>query len=1001
MPLQKNGINIPFGQGIDTKTDPKQVQAGKLLALTNSVFQAGGELQKRNGFGNLTTVPFTDATTLTTAEGALIATGVDLYAYSADTNQWLDQGLVQPVNLSVVSSVRNSAAQTSVDSVTVDSGLTFSVFVDQTGNYYQIYGEALITRVKLPGDANQLRAFALGRYFIVTFIQTVAGTPHLRYIAIPQSTPTVPGSPVDISTQIHDIHAAYDGFVANNNLYISWYGSDVGGSVRTTYISSTLVLGPVVVATNQLVQLLSVTADISGSTPIIWVTWWASGTGNAKTHAYDHNLLTVKATTTLFLGIPIAEITTIATNMVMTYYYEIISTYPYAPGTVRSDYIIRNTINQIGSGMGSDTQLLRSVGIASKPFFGPNNFIYILVAYGGVLQPTYFLVRDTGTETDDQGQIIMKLAYSNGNGYVIGQVLPSVSLNNDTFSVSYLIKDLLQAVNKNQGVANIDGVYTQTGINIANFQINMAQQYSSDIATALHLTGGFVWEYDGVKPVEHSFHVWPEDIGATTATTGGSLSAQQYFYAVTYEWTDNAGMLHRSAPSVPSGLVTTGSTSSNTLNIPTLRLTYKTTVRIVIYRWSAAQQIYYQITSIQNPLLSDPTIDNVTYVDTQSDAAILGNNILYTTGGVVEDIAAPASDVSTLFKSRMWVVDSEDKNLLWFSKQVIEQTPVEFSDLFTVYIAPTTGAQGSTGPITALSSMDDKLIIFKKDAIYYLTGIGPDNTGANNDFTDPVFITSTAGCDNQHSIVLMPMGIMFQSDKGIWLLGRDLQTTYIGADVEAFTNISQANSAVSVPATNQVRFVMNSGVQLMYDYYYSQWGTFTGAGAISSTLYKGKHTLLNSVNLVSQETTGEYLDNTTPVLMGFTTAWIKLTGLQGFQRMYYFFILGSFVSAHRLNVGISYDYNPALTQTVTIDPINTRTTWGDDNSWGSGSPWGGGDLLEQWRVFVERQKCQSIQITVNELQGSPEGTGLTLSGLNFVIGAKKGYPKLPARQSVG
>ena len=54
-----------------------------------------------------------------------------------------------------------------------------------------------------------------------------------------------------------------------------------------------------------------------------------------------------------------------------------------------------------------------------------------------------------------------------------------------------------------------------------------------------------------------------------------------------------------------------------------------------------------------------------------------------------------------LFDTRLWMVDAEDQNLLWFSKQVIEATPVEMSDLLTMYIAPTTSSEGNTGPITA------------------------------------------------------------------------------------------------------------------------------------------------------------------------------------------------------------------------------------------------------------------------------------------------------------
>lgn len=991
MALDKNSIQIPFGQGVDTKTDSKQVPVGKLLNLKNAVFNTGGELQKRNGFNKLSTLPAEDATTLTTASGNLVATGKNLYAYSADTDQWLNQGMVQPVSLSVQALVRDSESQTTVDSVTHSNGMSFTVYTDASGSYYQVYSEALVVREALPATANQPRCFILGRYFIVTFIATVLGSPHLQYIAVPINRPDEPTAATDISTQIDSLTAAYDGFVANNNLYLSWNGSDGGGAIRSAYMTQVLVLNAASTIPGENGDLISVTADTSQSTPVIWVSWWDDTSNDLKTAAYGPTLLPVLSTTVVSASIELEALTSIATDMAVTLYCDIQNDYSYA--AIRTDYLSKVSVTQAGS-VGSFSTFLRSVGLASKPFYGPEDETFMWVAYGGSLQPSYFLINDSG-------DIIAKLAYSNGIGFPTTQILPQVSVNDGMYSVGYLIKDTLQPVNKTQGSEVVSAVYASTGVNRCDFTINTAQQHSSDIAGALHLTGGMIWEYDSVQPVEHSFHVWPEDVDVTTSASGGFLTAQEYFYVATYEWTDAAGQLHRSAPSIPFSITTTGSTSSNTVNIPTLRLTYKPNARIVIYRWSVAQQTYYQVTSITSPLINDPTVDQLTYVDTLADSSIIGNTILYTTGGVVENIAAPASDCSALFKSRMFVLDSSNKNLLWYSKQVIEETPVEFSDLFTLYVAPTTGAQGSTGPITALSAMDDKLIIFKSNAIYYLTGTGPDNTGKNNDFTDPVFVTSTSGCNNQNSIVFTPLGIMAQSNKGIWLLKRDLGTEYIGADVEAYVQGARVNSAVVVPGTNQVRFVLDTGITLMYDYYYGQWGVFDGIPAISSTLYNGQHTILNSFNLVLQETPGSYLDNSNPVLMSLTTSWIKLLGLQGFQRAYYFFLLGSFVSSHRLNIGISYDFNPSKVQTIAITPINTTTTWGSDPSWGALSPWGGGDLIEQWRVFFSRQKCQSVQISIDELQGSAEGSGLTLSGLNFVIGGKKSYPKLPAKQSVG
>jgi hypothetical protein len=577
--------------------------------------------------------------------------------------------------------------------------------------------------------------------------------------------------------------------------------------------------------------------------------------------------------------------------------------------------------------------------------------------------------------------------------------------------VPYLANDFLATVNKGTNLpagTPSNAIYTQTGVNLATFSINTIGQYSSEIASALHLTGGQLWEYDGVRPVEHGFQVWPENTAVTTSPTGGMIGAGTYYYQFTYEWTDNAGNLHRSAPSIPIVITTTGSTSSNTLYVPTLRLTYKVApnpVRIVGYRWSVAQQVYYQFTSLTSPTINNPAVDLVTIVDTLSDAEILGNVILYTTGGVIEDIAAPASVASALFNNRLFLIDAEDRNLLWFSKQVIEAVPVEMSDLLTLYVAPTTGAQGSTGPMTALAAMDDKLIVFKANAIYYINGTGPDNTGANSTFSDAIFITSAVGCPNPSSIVLMPNGLMFQSDKGIWLLGRDLSTTYIGAPVETY-NSETVMSAQAIPATNQVRFVLSSNLTLMYDYFFNQWGTFTNKFAISSTLYNSTDTYLNSFGNVYQEKANTYLDGSDPVLMSVTTGWINAAGLQGYERFYFANLLGTYFTPFKLNVLLAYDYNiGAPEQQIVVAPDNYVANWGGEALWGSGPAWGGEGQVFSARLFPQKQKCQSFQVTINEQYdnsfGTSPGAGLSLSGLALIIGVKRGYRTQSAAKSFG
>ncbi len=1036
MPLQKTTVPINFIKGLDLKSDPFQVQVGNFLNLNNSIFTTAGRLTKRPGYQSLTTLPNSFiSTTLTTLNDNLIATGPNLYALSQDTGQWLDQGTVQPVQLSTQPLVRVGTSQTSPDAAVVASGLTCLVYMDNGQGYYQISdsrtGQQIVTRTILPSGGSSPRVFALDNYFIILFITSGA---ILQYISIPIANPSSPAPAINFTTNstMRSTTAGYDGYVANNTLYVSWNGTST--VIYIASLSGNLVLTSASIAATFDADFLSVTVDktVSPLSNYIWVSFWYNGTMNGYSASFSSNFAPVTTATPIITGVDISELTTIAANSLLSIFYENINDYaaPYPGGpismtAVRSDFISKLTVTPAvtppGIGTASPTTvMLRSVGLASKPFFGATGTIYMLVAYGCITQissldnsnqPSYFL-------TDSLGNIIMRLAYSNGGGYAISQVLPTVN-SNAAFSVAFLNNDFLAAVNKTTNPASgtpTNAIYTQTGVNLATFTINDSGQHSSEIAGALHLTGGQLWEYDGVKPVELGFQVWPENVSYTTSGAGGLITANTYNYVFTYEWTDNQGNLHRSAPSIPLVVTTTGSTSTNTLYVPTLRLTYKqpflaptspnvkNPVRIVGYRWSTSQEVFYQFTSLTMPTLDDTTIDFVVITDTKSDAQILGNTILYTTGGVVEDIAPPASIDSALYGSRLFLIDAEDPNLLWYSKQVIENTPVEMSDLFTIYIAPTTGAQGSTGPMTALAAMDDKLIIFKKDAIYYITGTGPDNTGANNDFSSPIFITSGVGTSNPDSIVLTPNGLMFQSDKGIWQLGRDLSTTYIGAPVETY-NSAIVQSTQMIPATTYVLFVLNNNLTLMYDYFYNQWGTHSNVSAIFSTLYQGLHTYLNPFGQVFQNAPGTYLDGSEPVLMSLTTSWINIAGLQGYERFYAANLLGTYFSPFNLNVSLAYNYNPSFEQSTIITPDNATANYGGEALWGSGGPWGGPGNVFSARLFPQRQKTQSFQMTIQEVYdpsfGQPAGEGLSLSGLLLLVGIKKGNRTQSAKKSFG
>jgi hypothetical protein len=132
---------------------------------------------------------------------------------------------------------------------------------------------------------------------------------------------------------------------------------------------------------------------------------------------------------------------------------------------------------------------------------------------------------------------------------------------------------------------------------------------------------------------------------------------------------------------------------------------------------------------------------------------------------------------------------------------------------------------------------------------------------------------------------------------------------------------------------------------------------------------------------------------------------MNLAGLHGYQRAYFLYLLGTYYTTHKLNVSINYDYNPNLTQQIIVSPTNYNPPYGSQSPYGNQTPYGGPSQLEQWKLHLQRQLCESVQVTITETFdssfGVPAGAGLTLSGLNFIVGLKKGMRPLGLSNSAG
>jgi len=913
------------------------------------------------------------------------------------------------------------------------------------------------------------RVYAHNNNFVIIYSASVSGTDRLQYTRVSSVTLTAEAPVQISSDFLYNTQGDFDAVSGQGNLYIVWQSSNANSRVNAIALDPSFNLGLPVVVSSGTIRSKIVTCAFDTTTNNLSVVYYDDGTtGGTGPSLYlsirSLTLTSVLAQTTVVavLNPLVSNVAVVSVSGTNTILFERINSYTYSP-TVPTNYISKVNVTTAGV-VGSVSDLIRGNGLASK-IFSIDSELYVTTAHQSPEQDSYFVINLDGKVVSKHayqlgdGYVrrglpnvtvsnhLANFCYLNKISTTIGQ-----SGVTEAAGINYLdltIGNVPVSIGELGGNLNASGgfLWSYDGVMVSE---NNFFLYPENI----NVSGTVPWNTSGGLIVEKYFYT----VLYKTFDSQGNIIQGAPSTTLTYEvlasgstFTANATLGNNTLTNVSSftgvqvgqrlsgtgfslATISAIDTSANTITLnttasanstgatytinsavksvsikaPTLRtsnrdqsVTTGKPIFIEVYRSSTSQPVDYFIGGTVN----DPTIDFVTISDASSNATITANPVLYTYGGVLPNFSGPPCTSISLYDNRLWVSDSEKPGYLWYSKAVIPGTPVEMTAFQTYYVTPTLGAQGYTGKITALCPMDDKLILFKEDAIYYINGVGPDATGANNGLSEPIFINGTVGAKNSSCVAIMPLGLMFQSDKGIWLLGRDTSTNYVGAPVEALTESATTIQALTIPNTNQVRFMLNSGKTVMFDYFFQQWGVFTNQAATCSNLFKQLHTFVDADGRLFQEAIGTYVDGTKPVLMKFKTGWFALGGMLGFQRAYFLFLLGKYYSPHKLTVDLAYDFNPASTQTTIITPNNYNLPFGDDTIYGSPSFFGGTEYIEKWRIMLQRQKCDSVQITISESYdptvGEAAGQGLTLSGMNFIIGVKRLFNTVPAAITAG
>ena len=539
---------------------------------------------------------------------------------------------------------------------------------------------------------------------------------------------------------------------------------------------------------------------------------------------------------------------------------------------------------------------------------------------------------------------------------------------------------------------------------------------SAVVQDILYVADKGLHQYDGDRFRSVGFIDRPM-LSGVLGSAGGNLTANGvYYWKLVYEWEDAQGNLHQSEPSGAITVTAEGSGGSDkrkvTLKIVTNNLPDfgEKEVQVAIYRTQANGSIFNHVRT--QDLVT--TTGFISFEDNIDDINVASGKFLYTDSGELANLPPPASArYVAAHRDRLWVIGKDD--VVYYSKLIQDGFGVGFNDALFIKTP-----DNISDPPTALGSMDGNLFIFTENSIYIVGGEGPDNLGSGG-FYETKRVPSNIGATKGSPVKLINDGLIFISKKGthskICLLGRNMAVTYMGAAIENIISPPEiAGVSDGIPyivkditvdtAQETVLFLLSkssgtpSGVKMItYNYELKQWGADTildtySAGAGGSLAWSGSvgnkklHIGLMKSSTTPRsyvETTG-FLDNTVYVPMKIKTGWINLSGIQSYQRVYGFHILGETKDEHTLTVNVYYDYDTSSVGNSYTFNVDEQA---DDAHLGK----------LQFRGHLTKQKCQAIQFEI--LDGDNSGTddnGYTITEIALDIGLKAdGYKQNNAK----
>lgn len=629
----------------------------------------------------------------------------------------------------------------------------------------------------------------------------------------------VVAGPTNVVTDLNAAGAAFDVFVRpdTGRVLIGYYSTTPNTkAVEWNPTTMAVSIAATVISAGDGALMACGWAQMSALTRNVVYLGVAGATAGARYHSINATTLALNGSTTLDAAdtTNVRNITGIADER-------------SAATTVEFCHSKTGASPQLYTIKGTSVVSVRSASMVSKPWFS-NNKWYCTIAYESTagLQNTMWsvLFSDLFTLSFPSSLIAGRHLSTVCGGHststhVLGQV-GRVDANNHVVGCA-----------RRTAVSNVGGTYLFTSK--AGF-LKMREGVNGfstpfEYADALQIAGGSHAIHAGMSqsaPMpEANPQLYPEAATLAQAAAGSLTLLGTYGYICVYRWRDPAtGRMVQSEPSTPASFTLTGANATinvtwKTIGVTALRNAGVTgAIKVAIFRTAANGSLYTLLSERDN----DTSVDTVLYADTASDASIASAEPLYTSGGVLPNQPAPGTNALEAHNGRLWCISAEDPLEVWFSKSTSPGEAPGWNANLKIRI-------DGDGDAYALASMDDKLIVFKKNAIYALYGDGPDVRGQGALPSISRIVTGGIGSTTPRLIARTPLGIVFiDNDTNIpCLLTRALEVQEIGRAAAASLAAVTCVDIVHAQSESRVYFVSSTTTWGVWDYLNNEWSTYT------------------------------------------------------------------------------------------------------------------------------------------------------------------------------